>query len=311
MRTAPIGTGYGVFSIVVRVELDAGAAPASVVVKRPDPGPNGAAAATAGAYRREAASYRHLLPLTPVRAPRCHLVVDEGGDRASFVLEDLGSHRAVDQLDGLGNDDAVSVAVELARLHVRWRDDPALLELPVRRATPAALEPTALARGRRVVAERWADAVGDALPVVDRLLANRAAMVEAFTAAAPPTLCHGDPRADNLVFGDDGRPVLYDWQQVAVNFGEADLAWLAATSLEPDVRRRVERDLVAAHAAATGAGPAAAWDRYRVGMVLPALAVLLLAQREATSERAEALIATSLRRITAAVDDLDVASLRA
>jgi hypothetical protein len=137
-------------------------------------------------------------------------------------------------------------------------------------------------------------------------------------------LCHGDPRADNLVFRESGsrekgnretagrqatdRPaaghqptdqvVLFDWQQMAIQFGEADVAWLAATSLDVEVRRRTERDLVE--------GYGGSFDRYRLGLALPGLTVLLLAQREATTERTGRFIATSLQRIGAAIADLNI-----
>ena len=120
-----------------------------------------------------------------------------------------------------------------------------------------------------------------------------------FTDASGATLCHGDPRADNLAFDRAGAPVVFDWQQLAVQLPEADLAWLAATSLTVETRRAVERDLVA--------GYGTTMDRYRLGFVLPGLAVLLLAQREIDSDRTAAFVAASLHRIATAVSDLDVA----
>lgn len=307
-RRTVIGEGRGVFSVVHRVQLDDRGEPTSVVVKRPAAGPNGAAAARSGAYRREAFCYRVLLPVTPVAAPVCHLVADEAADRSSFVLEDLTGHRTVDQLDGLSGDDAAAAASELSRLHRHWRGADALHDLAVRRSAPSAFHPEALQRGRTVLSQRWGHVVHPtALTALDAALARRVDLVDAFAAAGPLTLCHGDPRADNLVFDDAGRAVLYDWQQVAVQFPEADLAWLTATSLDPEVRRQVERDLVADQA--DGDDADAAWERYRLGMVLPALAVLVLAQRDLSSPRAEQLVATSLRRILTAVEDSDLAAV--
>ena len=196
-----IGGDRGVFSLVHRVTLEAASVePASVVVKQPDPGPNGTAAAASGAYEREAFAYRRILPVTGVAAPHCYLVDDPGERRASFVLEDLTGSRAVDQLDGLSPADAGAVIDELAVLHRRWVGG-AADDLPVRRATPGAFDPTALERGLAVVSERWGTAAGTAAPRVLRdLLARRSELVETFAAAGPVTLCHGDPRADNVVF---------------------------------------------------------------------------------------------------------------
>ena len=88
---------------------------------------------------------------------------------------------------------------------------------------------------------------------------------------------------------------------MAVQFGEADLAWLAATSLTVETRRQVEADLIAA----AGGNP----ERYRLGLALPGLAVLLLAPRELPSERAERFVAVSLQRIAAALADNETASM--
>ena len=80
--------------------------------------------------------------------------------------------------------------------------------------------------------------------------------------------------------------MLFDWQQIAVQFGEADLAWLMATSLDPEVRRAGHEDLVGAYGADI--------DRLRLGFVLPGLAALMLAQRTADHPRTRRFIATSL-----------------
>ena len=301
-RVTEIGRGRGVFSLVTQVELRwaAGTGPRSVVVKVPAPGPNGEAAITAGACRREALAYRELLPASPVRAPRCFLVRSVG-DAASFVLEDLCALRSVDQLEGLDPADAVVVATTLADLHRHWANEPSLRTLEVRRATPSGFNDDVLAAGLDALGGRWEHAVSRGVrEAFENLVADRQRLVDAFAAAGPPTLCHGDPRADNLAFEADGSPVLYDWQQLAIQFGPADLAWLTATSLEPASRRAVEQDLVAAYGTTM--------DRYRLALVLPGLAVLFLAQREATSDRAADLIATSIVRIGTALADLEVAS---
>ena len=318
-----VNRGRGVFSIVVRAELDGprpdgpahngsesddqaptgpGQAPPTVVAKLAIDGPNGQAARRAGAYRREALAYRELLHGVDVDVPRCHLIEDDDDDGARFLLDDLGGLRAVDQLDGLGIDDAVAVGEALGRLHRHWADEPRLLDLPVRRSTVAGLPPDDLTRGVDQARGRWTGRIGpEPAEVFAGLVSVRGALVDRFSAEGPMTLCHGDPRADNLVFRPDGRAVLFDWQQMAVQFGEADLAWLAATSLDPAVRRSVERDLVA--------GYGGDFDRYRLGFALPGLAVLLLAQRRLLTERERRFVATSLERIATALDDLDVASL--
>jgi hypothetical protein len=300
-----IGLGRGIFSDIVRVKFEwrAGHGPASVVVKTPTAGPNGTVSIATGACDREALAYLELLPRSPVRRPACY-VVRRDGAAASFVLEDLTEHRSVDQLVGLDLADTASVIRSLRLLHERWETEPSSATHDVRRATPTLFAPDALAAGVDAIGERWGDVADrETHRAFERLVANRDRLVSAFATAGPPTLCHGDPRADNLLFDAGGTAVLFDWQQIAIQFGEADLAWLLATSLVPATRRSNERALVSEFGTTL--------DRYRLAMVLPGLAVLLLAQRETTQDRTDQLVGTSIARIGAAIADLDVPAVRA
>ncbi len=305
-----VNQGRGVFSTVVRAELhwdgeapNTGERPSSVVGKLPVDDRNGAAARSSGAYGREALAYERLLGRSSVQTPIVYHVDRPNRDTCRLLLEDLGRHRAVDQLIGLSPEDVAAVVDELARFHRGWRiKTQELAKLPVRRQTIGLLDPEALMAGLAALETDWSDAVSDdQRQTFARLVAVRSGLVSAYDATDDVTLCHGDPRADNLVFADDGRPVLFDWQQMAVQFGEADLAWLAATSLDVEVRRRLDDAVVTSYGGSQ--------DRYRLGMALPGLAVLLLAQRRLDSERTRRFVAVSLRRIATALADLDVASL--
>ncbi len=310
LATSDANGGRGVFSSVVRVTYRTDAepsSPASVVVKLPLPGANGDAARRSGAYDRESLAYRRLLPLLPVARPRCHGVVDlENGP--AFVLEDLGRHRFVDQLDGLGIDDAIAVAVALASLH--RTEVPLIGSDTVRSHTASALDPGVCRRGLDAIAGRWADAVPrPAYRAFEALLDRRTDLVARLANTGPLVLCHGDPRADNVAFaaaepGDRPVAVLFDWQQIARQPGVTDLAWLIATSVEPAVRASAMDAIIDAYSAALG--HAVDNESLALGFVLPGLAVLLLAQREVDSDRTGRLIATSLRRIGRALVDLEI-----
>lgn len=305
-RLTDVNRGRGAFSVVIRAELEAtaeddGALPRTVVAKLPVDGPNGAAAVAGGAYAREALAYRVVVSDSPVLSPTVHAIDEPGDGTAALLLEDLGHYRAVDQLDGLTEADAIRVAAALAPLHDAWRPAPRRAGLAVRHNTIAGLDPVALNAGLTALAERWGDTVdADDLAVFTRLVAAREPLVDRFNAATP-TLCHGDPRADNLVFDHRDRVVMFDWQQLAVQAGEADLAWLAATSLDVEVRRRLDDEMIGNYGTDR--------DRYRLGFALPGLAVLMLAQREFPTERARRFAAVSLHRIGAAIADLEVADI--
>ncbi|MFT7600479.1 MAG: aminoglycoside phosphotransferase (APT) family kinase protein [Acidimicrobiales bacterium] len=302
-KVSDAGGGRGVFSDVWRVELSGPAAPQSVVAKLSTTGPNGEAARASGAYRREALAYQRILTSGAVRHPELLDTLDEGDDRWSFLITDLGQHRAVAQATGLDLDDALHVVSALSNLHRAFAAPERTDGLNVRRSAPATFDSVALERGLDALPHH----VGPAEAQIFRtLLDRRSVLIEAFNAQSP-TLCHGDPRADNLVFDETtGEAILFDWQQIAVQFGEADLSWLAATSMAPLDRAKSDQTLVARYASLTASDLSETWRRYRLGFLLPGLAVLLLVQREAPDERTATMVSNSIRRIATAVRELDV-----
>ncbi len=315
VEVTDLNRGRGVFSDVRRVRFaPEPAAPDTIAIKLAVAGANGEVARRSGAYAREAVAYQTLLPHLDVHTPECFAVIDEPLG-PTFVLEDLSSCRSVDQVDGLGVGDAVAVAAALGRLHASSINLPAIgaqaQARSLRTNTVASLDPATLRRGLATLADRWSDAVEvEQRHAFAHLVDVQRNVSERFAAAGPAVVCHGDPRADNLVFGnqpDRSWPLLFDWQQIARQPGVGDLAWLAATSLEPSVRREAEPTLLEAYRRTSGVDIDQA--SFRVGFALPGLAVLYLAQREAPDTRTAVFIATSLRRIGQALVDLDVADL--
>jgi aminoglycoside phosphotransferase (APT) family kinase protein len=296
-----VNRGRGAFSTVLRLELIGPGTPPTAVAKLATSGPNRQAAVDSGAYRREALAYRDLLTGAPVATPTAYAVSEADDGTCALLLEDLTGHRHADQIDGLRAEDAVTVAADLARFHRSWADSPRLDDLAIRHNTVATLPRPGLAAGLTCLDTRWGDVVDAGARRRYQALVEGADRLAQRFGDQRATLCHGDPRADNLVFDRSNRTVLFDWQQMAVQFAEADLSWLAATSLDVETRRRVDDQLIAAHG-----GDA---SRYRLGFALPGLTVLLLAQRELPTERANRFVGVSLQRIAAALDDLDVVAL--
>lgn len=304
----PIDGGRGVFSHVVRAELDG--PPHAVAVKLLRPDANGAAALTSGAVAREIMAYEELLPSTPhVSAPRYFGTSIDHREVPTLVMADLSRQRLADQVEGLVDADVRSIVTELAVLHEAWVARDELDAVGLRRSTPSLLSPAALERGARSLDTTWGSITLERRQALQALANQRGAAVAAFAAEGGATLCHGDPRGDNVVFDDDDRAILLDWQQLAVQFGEADLAWLMTTSVEPDRRRAMEADVVASYAMVRSQDAATTWHRYRLGTVLPGLAVLLLAQRVIDEERTERFVRVSIERIAQAVIDLGVLEL--
>ncbi len=62
-------------------------------------------------------------------------------------------------------------------------------------------------------------------------------------AGQPATLCHGDYRADNILFDDDGQPVLLDFQLTGTGSGAYDLSYFITQSLTSEDAEAHERRL--------------------------------------------------------------------
>lgn len=108
----------------------------------------------------------------------------------------------------------------------------------------------------------------------------------------PWTIVHGDYRADNLLFGGP-RVVVVDWQTVGVGPGAGDLSYLLGASLQPELRRIHERDLVARYAEGLRAHGVAVdddelWTGYRRstfgGLIMAVVASALVKQTDRGDE---------------------------
>ncbi|MDE0236052.1 MAG: phosphotransferase [bacterium] len=253
--------------------------------------------------RAEVRFYTELRDQVPIATPRCY-----GADhfRSGFtvILEDLVDTGATlrNSTDTLSTDEAASLLESLADLHRQWwgRTDahPWLAKNPRRELMLGALLSPSLCR-----LGLWR--VGSAVPEtlrrpISRYARNRRAAQEAMS-AGPATLIHNDCHPGNQFVTADGRPGLVDWQLCRTGPWARDVAYLLATSLDPDTRRTVERDLLAGYLRQLGSVAPdfdSAWLAYRrnvvyaveamlvtaaVGVMMPKSTSLVLANRAATA----------------------------
>lgn len=317
-----IGVGIGVTSAVYRLGLAGGpACPESVVVKLPALDP--AAVFTAQVLRmyiREVAFFRELAPRSPVRVPGSFFgAVDEDTSDFVMVLEDVGGMRVVDQLEGMALPDAEHAVDELAAWHATWwrqADELAERGITVRLGDP--LYPAILPM---VFAEGWEKVTG-ALDVAPSILEVGPQFSDALPHLlarldeAPTTLIHGDYRADNMLFDDDGSLVLLDFQLIGTGSGAYDLAYFLTQSLGPDDAADHERALFerwseGLRAAGVPAGDLdRAWEDYRTAALF-CLVYPIVASRgmDLSDPRQYELIDCMNTRFARAVDQLQLAEL--
>ena len=320
LDVSDIGEGLGMISSLHRVTLD-GDGPDSVVVKLPSA--DEAARFTAQVLSlniREVGFYRELAAECPVRVPAAHhAAVDRTTHEFVLVLEDMGWCRAVDQVAGMGAADAERAVSELADWHLHWWD---AAEPIVERGTAVAIsDPIYPAILPAVFAEGW-EKVRTSMTVPPPIVAAAEGWIGALPrmldslAEEPTGLGHGDYRADNMLFDDDDRLVLLDFQVIGQATPVFDLAYFVTASLAPELASEMEprlferwRDAVAA-----GGRPESElesmWPRYRVAALFCVCYGMIAARgMDLSAERQRSLLAASFERFSRAAEELSLPDL--
>lgn len=324
VRIEPLGAGAGFMSILARLRVGydgpAPGAPATLIAKFPSRHPGAARMDAAfGHYEREFRFYREIAPTPAARAPLCHFAAFDPASRGFvLLLEDVQPAGPGDQLAGLDRDQAAAAIEAIAPLHALWWRSPALIRFDW------------LADRRRVTAlqaacqEFWpayavfvGNALGEEAGRVGQGLTEKVAILQDVAAARPPTLAHGDFRADNLLL-DTSPPCIVDWQLVTRAPGAFDIAYLLTSSLTPKVRRASEMELLRLyhrllirHGIATYEFADCLAD-YRLGVLIgwcwPMVGIGMLDLADA---RGAAMFRAWAERMSAAAVDLDLAALLA
>lgn len=317
-----IGAGIGVSSAVYRCALRGEGCPEHVVVKLPALDPAAVFTSTVlRMYIREAGFFTRLAADSPIRVPRGHhAAVDPDTSAFVVVMEDLCGLRPVDQVVGMGVDDAKRAVDALARWHARWWDGAEHLVadgLAVSLADPVypAILPT-------VFAEGWDKVTGTAgitLPPVVHEIGERFtdAIPGLLTALAegPATLLHGDYRADNMLFDGD-ELVLLDFQLIGSGRAAYDLAYFVTQSLDPAVASAHEQELFdrwidgLQRSGVTGADRDECWLDYRRAALF-CLTYPIVASRgmDLADRRQLGLVQTMISRYGRAAEELSLAEL--
>ncbi len=248
--------GRGFLSAVPRIALayarPATNLPETVIVKMPSAIPMERAEGDHfDAYRRETAFYRNCANAAPCRPPRCYYT--DMDDRAFvIVMEDLRRCRFVDQINGMGVDDALTAVRSLARLHAAYWQADRRSQLPWLPPFSefARIYPPRIATGKPLTIRNFGHlydhAVLQAFDVAQRVFPEVVHRLDAL----PGTLLHIDARADNMAFepipGPDAVRML-DWQLTAYGPAAFDLTYFLMHSMETDIRREAHDDILAAY----------------------------------------------------------------
>jgi hypothetical protein len=252
VSTERIGEGVGILSILQRVTPSYSGdtkAPKSVVVKYPTDDPTQRFTADALVlYIRELVFYRDIAADAPFRTARCYAqAIATDNTDFTIVMEDIGHLRALNQLDGIGIAEAKTLLSTLADFHAMWWGSPKLEGMtgtfqPLANPTYNAVLPMLWTQGWPNVETHAGHLVPDSVREIGGLWAGKVPwMLE--NLMTPTTMCHGDWRADNLMF-DGNDPVAIDFQLIGTGSGMYDVGYFISQSIATDVRRGHDRELV-------------------------------------------------------------------
>jgi thiamine kinase-like enzyme len=268
-----------------------------------------------GLGETEAVFYRVVAPEIPDCTPIAYGARwDARTGRSVVVIEDLAARetRFADAAVACTTDEAAIMTRTLAGLHRKYWESPRF-GTGLSRFSPTGSPSQWFGVYSSVLTARVPHRYDDVVDADFRrdalMLHTRRDEVTRVWRSLPQSLLHGDTHRGNLGFHDHGV-TLFDWQVTGKGPALKDLAYFAATSLAPEVRRSIERDLVRDYVDAirAGGGPdlseAEAWEQYRLLVVtgyIAAAFTVVFADRLQSDDTMRA----ALARTVAAVRDHD------
>ncbi|MCU1392587.1 MAG: hypothetical protein JWM34_1015 [Ilumatobacteraceae bacterium] len=313
--TGQIGASYRVVPTYV-----GGDGPGSFIVKLAT-GDEAVRQRVSGGFVKEVGFYATIASTVAVRTPRCwHAAIADDTLTFSLLLDDLAPAVPGVQKHGCSVAQAHDALRNLAGLHApRW-NDPALLEIDFL-APPDAGVADFLGAIYSDMAAQFTDRYSAALDATEsQIIRDVGALLGRWQIARPRpfTVSHGDYRLDNLMFPIEGDGVaVLDWQTVSAAPPSRDVAYFLGNSIEVEVRRAHEHDLIATYVSAlrdlgvAAYSEAECFEDYRFGQVQgPMITVLgcMFASSEPTPASDEMFL-TMARRSCAAIRDLGTLEL--
>lgn len=247
-----IGEGVGILSVLQRITptySNGGSGPKSLVVKYPTSDANLRGAADALAfYIRELIFYRDLAPDAPFKTAKCYAqAIAADNTDFTIAMEDIGYMRPLNQLEGVSLEESKVLLEVLADFHAMWWNSPKLAQvqeyfLPVANPTYEYILPPMFTQAWPSVVQHAGDLIPDSVAKIGDIWAEKC-MWMLQSMMTPTTLCHGDYRADNLMFaGND--PAVIDFQITGTGCGMYDVAYFISQSIDSDVRHGRDQELL-------------------------------------------------------------------
>ncbi len=266
-------------------------------------------------FDAEVKLYNELAPEAPTGLPKIYLAeIVPGTSDFVIVMEDLSHLSMVSQSDGMSFEQALAAVKVLADIHAVWWNrvqTPELEWIPAMTGPRIEYVDGLLTQILPVFAAGFSDVLPPGgLALYEQFAGNYLKINQTIAARSPWTLAHQDYRVENLMFGDD-EVVVLDWQGIGRGPGMYDLAYVLGGSMEIELRRQHEVELVTAYQqqladnGVTDYSLAQASEDYAFAQLMGGLAVSVVTggTLDLSNERGKQLVATMAERhVTAALD---------
>ena len=271
-------------------------------------------------YERETRFFNELDPLTSARTPHIYFSGCDG-ERMLILMEDMRDYDVGSQVAGATLRQSELAIDELAKLHGAFCNDVDTLDwIPLIADSYHADNMVELTRaGFEPMFEKFEGALTHDLWARRERFLGSIRDLQAYMASGPLTLCHGDYRMENLLYGNRSTHhpvVVLDWQGPLRARGINDVALFLTQSTRTDVRREHEKTLLDRYARGLQTNGAARpsaeeiWSQYRMATLYNWIYITVVAGTlDVSNATAHAWIYQSLLRHSAASLDLGVFDL--
>ena len=291
----------------------AGAGPTSLFVKLASPDPAHREMIGASAMgEREARFYVDVAPSVDLRVPRSYYAASADDGSFALLLEDLatGGCAFSDGAWGVTADAAAGALEELARFHARFADSAVREKVAPWLAAVQPQHGDFVAQLMRNVLDEHADQVSPAYLAAGDFYVEHHDRLGELWESGPQTYIHGDTHIGN-VFLDGGRVGFLDWGLSRVSTPLRDVSYFLTMAVDPEERRKSERELLRLYLDALRAAGGAdiaydeAWSVHRVQAGYTVVATFLAFMPSYAGD-GQALGIALRRNSELALDDLDV-----
>jgi len=254
-----IGVGEGMVSDIARISLSYDNAskqlPTTIVAKLPAAfEPARTKCLETGVYAREVQFYPEIIPSSPIRTPNCYFSdMDAENEKFVLLLEDCAKYSQPDYgQTGISYEQAKAITLTIAEFHARWWDDTKLLTYSMLRQPTDTVSENGIDFYRMFweicyAREDFKQYLPEGGFEVSKLQYEKYHLLIDNNPKDKLTIIHSDLRADNIFIDDNNEEqpvIIYDWALAMVWRGAADISFLLGTSVDTDLRRNIEKDLI-------------------------------------------------------------------